>query len=237
MLVTSIFSFSHNVLKRLLSQTRQKVSLCGNGLTIRLLFSIWGLSGKYLRYPEIEEKDSSFFFFFYDGVHLSEKGNMLFLGNIWLGLKKFTSGKGNVFSRQWCVRPRFLNFWWRLASPWVGEYLHQNSAVTVYDSYRQFTTVTGSLRQLQAVYDSYRPLMKVTGSFKSNKTLQFGSLSPALDCLISFWKLWPDSANKLLTVSVCFMQVWYLNFLEFIQNERVMLNLNHFLNLSTVSVF
>ena len=30
-LVTSIFSFSHNVLKRLLSQTRQKVSLCGNG--------------------------------------------------------------------------------------------------------------------------------------------------------------------------------------------------------------
>ena len=26
--------------------------------------SIWGLSGKYLRYPEIEEKDSSFFFFF-----------------------------------------------------------------------------------------------------------------------------------------------------------------------------
>ena len=26
------FSFSHNVLKRLLSQTRQKVSLSGNGL-------------------------------------------------------------------------------------------------------------------------------------------------------------------------------------------------------------
>ena len=32
MLVTSIFSFSHNVLKRLLSQTHQKVSLCWNGL-------------------------------------------------------------------------------------------------------------------------------------------------------------------------------------------------------------
>ena len=30
---TSNFSFSHNVFKRLLSQTRQKVSLCGNGLT------------------------------------------------------------------------------------------------------------------------------------------------------------------------------------------------------------
>ena len=32
MLVASIFSFSHNVLKRLLSQTRQKVSLCENVL-------------------------------------------------------------------------------------------------------------------------------------------------------------------------------------------------------------
>ena len=30
---TSNFSFSHNVFTRLLSQTRQKVSLCGNGLT------------------------------------------------------------------------------------------------------------------------------------------------------------------------------------------------------------
>ena len=29
---TSNFSFSHNVFKRLLSQVRQKVSLCGNGL-------------------------------------------------------------------------------------------------------------------------------------------------------------------------------------------------------------
>ena len=30
---TSNFSFSHNVFKRLLSQTCQKVSLCGNGLS------------------------------------------------------------------------------------------------------------------------------------------------------------------------------------------------------------
>ena len=30
---TSNFSFSHNVFKRLLSQRRQKVSLCGNRLT------------------------------------------------------------------------------------------------------------------------------------------------------------------------------------------------------------
>ena len=29
---TSNFSFSHNAFKRLLSQTHQKVSLCGNGL-------------------------------------------------------------------------------------------------------------------------------------------------------------------------------------------------------------
>ena len=32
---TSNFSFSYNVFKRLLSKTRQKVSLCGNGLTKR----------------------------------------------------------------------------------------------------------------------------------------------------------------------------------------------------------
>ena len=32
MLVTSIFSFSHNVLKRILSKIRQKASLCWNGL-------------------------------------------------------------------------------------------------------------------------------------------------------------------------------------------------------------
>ena len=30
----SNFSFSHDVFKRLLSQTHQKVSLCGNGLTL-----------------------------------------------------------------------------------------------------------------------------------------------------------------------------------------------------------
>ena len=32
LLVTSNFSFSHSVFKRLVSQRRQKVSLCGNGL-------------------------------------------------------------------------------------------------------------------------------------------------------------------------------------------------------------
>ena len=34
LLVTSNFSFSHCVFKRLVSQRRQKVSLCGNGLTL-----------------------------------------------------------------------------------------------------------------------------------------------------------------------------------------------------------
>ena len=34
LLVTSNFSFSHSVLTRLVSQGRQKVSLCGNGLTL-----------------------------------------------------------------------------------------------------------------------------------------------------------------------------------------------------------
>ena len=33
-IVTSNFSFSHSVFKRLVSQGRQKVSLCGNGLNI-----------------------------------------------------------------------------------------------------------------------------------------------------------------------------------------------------------
>ena len=37
---TSNFSFSHNVFKRLLSQARQKVSLCGNGLYSFLVSSI-----------------------------------------------------------------------------------------------------------------------------------------------------------------------------------------------------
>ena len=34
LLVTSNFSFSHSVFKRLVSQGRQKVSLCENGLTL-----------------------------------------------------------------------------------------------------------------------------------------------------------------------------------------------------------
>ena len=33
LLVTSNFSFSHSVFKRFVSQGRQKVSLCGNGLS------------------------------------------------------------------------------------------------------------------------------------------------------------------------------------------------------------
>ena len=36
LLITSNFSFSHIVFKRPVSQGRQKVSLCGNGLTVLL---------------------------------------------------------------------------------------------------------------------------------------------------------------------------------------------------------
>ena len=39
LLVTSNFSFSHSVFKRLVSQGRQKVSLCGNGLRGNLSFT------------------------------------------------------------------------------------------------------------------------------------------------------------------------------------------------------
>ena len=37
LLVTSNFSFSHSVFKRLVSQGCQKVSLCGNGLTAKVI--------------------------------------------------------------------------------------------------------------------------------------------------------------------------------------------------------
>ena len=38
LLVTSNFSFSHSVFKRLVSQGRQKVSLCGNGLIAQSMY-------------------------------------------------------------------------------------------------------------------------------------------------------------------------------------------------------
>ena len=37
LLVTSNFSFSHSVFKRLVSQGRQKVSICGNGLKTQII--------------------------------------------------------------------------------------------------------------------------------------------------------------------------------------------------------
>ena len=37
---TSNFSFSHNVFKRLLSQRRQKASLCGNGLSALIIIAV-----------------------------------------------------------------------------------------------------------------------------------------------------------------------------------------------------
>ena len=43
---TSNFSFSHNVFKKLLSQAHQKVSLCGNGLTLDHTMPTFNTSGK-----------------------------------------------------------------------------------------------------------------------------------------------------------------------------------------------
>ena len=40
LLVTSNFSFSHSVFNRLVSQGRQKASLCGNGLIHEAIMSI-----------------------------------------------------------------------------------------------------------------------------------------------------------------------------------------------------
>ena len=41
LLVRSNFSFSHSVFQRLVSQGRQKVSLCGNGLNIYKQYLEW----------------------------------------------------------------------------------------------------------------------------------------------------------------------------------------------------
>ena len=43
---TSNFSFSHNVFKRVLSLTCQKVSLCGNGLTLSHTMTPFDAPGK-----------------------------------------------------------------------------------------------------------------------------------------------------------------------------------------------
>ena len=52
LLVMSNFSFSHSVFKRLVSQRRQKVSLCGNGLTHNASFL-----GEISTFENIMEKD------------------------------------------------------------------------------------------------------------------------------------------------------------------------------------
>ena len=63
MLVTSIFFFSHNGFKRLFPSVHQKSSLCGNGLTWRLItrmvtnsvFVIW------IKEKKFEHKTNTFF--------------------------------------------------------------------------------------------------------------------------------------------------------------------------------
>ena len=44
LLVTSNFSFSHSVFKRVVSQGHQNVSLCGNGLTLHQMTKIIDMS-------------------------------------------------------------------------------------------------------------------------------------------------------------------------------------------------
>lgn len=56
---------------------------------------ILGLGGKYLRYPDITDKDCSFYLS--DGVHLSDLGNKLFINTIKQGLMHFTSGRIDVY--------------------------------------------------------------------------------------------------------------------------------------------
>ena len=56
MLVTSIFSFSQNVFKRLLSKGRLKLGLCGKGLKVNaLIFRVKDDSYNYGDFDEDEE--------------------------------------------------------------------------------------------------------------------------------------------------------------------------------------
>ena len=48
LLITSNFSFSHSVFKRLVSQGHQKMSLCGNGLRRDVLLEQWSLNSELL---------------------------------------------------------------------------------------------------------------------------------------------------------------------------------------------
>ena len=63
LLVKSNFSFSHSVFKWLVSQGRQKVSLCGNGLT-SVLDNTKIVIGLFNLYSDI--------FFFREKVHLAQ---------------------------------------------------------------------------------------------------------------------------------------------------------------------
>ena len=55
---TSNFSFSHNVFKRILCQTRQKVSLCGNGLNEKISLVVKSAIGHVLCVYETQYKSS-----------------------------------------------------------------------------------------------------------------------------------------------------------------------------------
>lgn len=71
-----------------MERSRRRVN---NGIASFIL----GIGGKYLRYPVITGNDCSFYL--PDGVHLSDKGNMIFLNTIRDGLVQFITQQANVY--------------------------------------------------------------------------------------------------------------------------------------------
>ena len=58
--MTSNFSFSHSVFKRIVSQGRQKVSLCGNGLTLSQTTNLDSFILKEFAYDKLIKMAESF---------------------------------------------------------------------------------------------------------------------------------------------------------------------------------
>ena len=85
LLVTSNFSFSHSVFKRLVSQGRQKVSLCGNGLICKFL-KLFRFYDVLFRFYEIIFRFHEILFRFYEIIFrfheiLFRKNEILFRKN------------------------------------------------------------------------------------------------------------------------------------------------------------
>jgi hypothetical protein len=86
MLVTSIFSFSCNVIKSLVSKGRQKVSLCGNELNTKEFLIFENMVGKrackaasFIVLQQCQHLSSASFVF-YEHVHVEQVYNFV----VWL---------------------------------------------------------------------------------------------------------------------------------------------------------